>query len=224
MIKAFTCYGCRRPTDRVSPITEDAGTGPGPTRFVCDECKPPQPARVVPLKRIDPTAPDLPPLTAGLIARINVRTWLDHTADDNVFSVMMLTYPAPQFEDVNAHAIERTMRGVAASLGAVPFGQPLPAVGARVVASGGEALVWFSGCPWALKLTHPRWVRTINKFGRVLLAVGLDELSPVASKSEVDEYIEGARQCGRMHVALADVGSSVREARRATLALPGGDR
>ncbi|MGW7248801.1 hypothetical protein [Streptomyces decoyicus] len=165
----------------------------------------------------------LPAPTPGLIASLNVRTWLDHTASNDVFTVLMLSYPAPQFGEIDADAVEWTMRGVAAALGALPADRPVPTIGARVITAGGDALVWFAGCPYALRLTHPRWTQTITRLGRVLLAVGLDELSPVASRAEVDEYIEGSRASGRMHVALADVGTSPREA-RAALSLAGGAR
>ncbi|MCX4705631.1 hypothetical protein [Streptomyces sp. NBC_01373] len=162
--------------------------------------------------------------TAGLIASLNVRTWLDHTMNNDVFSVLLLTYPAPQFEDVDAAAVERTMLGVAASLGATPAGdEPVPRVGARVIIRDSDAFVSFVGCPYALKVSHPRWAQAIGGLGQVLLAVGLDELSPVASRAEVDEYVTAAGACGRMHVALADVGSTMREA-RAALALAGGAR
>lgn len=167
--------------------------------------------------------PTPPVPTPGLIATLNARTWLDHTHDGDVFSALLITFPAPQFDEVDPDAIEQTMLGVAAALGAAPFGKPPPTVGARVITVGGDALVWFAGCPYALKLTHPRWAQAINNLGHVLLAVGLDELSPVASRAEIDEYIERARECGRMHIALADVSSSPRDA-QAALAAAGGAR
>ncbi|MFE2747297.1 hypothetical protein ACFXKX_23715 [Streptomyces scopuliridis] len=169
------------------------------------------------------------PPTPGLIAQLNVRTWLDHTVDGRVFAPMLITYPAPQFEDVDPAEVERQMRGVAASLGAVPAelgtsnGESAAAAGERVsIHQGGAILVHFEGSRYALRvLKSARWAGVIANLGHVLLAVGLDELSGVASRAEVDEYIEHAGRTGRIHAAVADVAVSPRHARRAIL--PGSD-
>lgn len=162
----------------------------------------------------------LPSPTPGLIATINARTWLDHTIDGRVFSPVLLTYPAPQFEDADPVEVERQMSIVAASLGARPPGPALPEIGERVtVHDGGVTLVHFDGSPYALRLPkHPRWTQVVAGLGQVLLAVGLDELSPVASRSEVDEYIETAGSNGRILFGLACVATSPRSVRRAIAA------
>jgi hypothetical protein len=52
-------------------------------------------------------------------------------------------------------------------------------------------------------------VRGLEQCGGALLAVGLDELSQVASVAEVDEYRSHARETGRLQFALARVGRAV---------------
>ncbi|MFF1498725.1 hypothetical protein ACFVZR_02310 [Streptomyces sp. NPDC058316] len=149
--------------------------------------------------------------TSGLIARLNVRTWLDHTVDGRMFAPMLITYPAPQFEDADPVEVERQMLGVARSLGAVPavlgtaHGMAPAFAGRRVtVHPGGDMLVHFDGCSYSLRVTKsPRWSSLVMNLGHVLLAVGLDELSAVASRSEIDEYIEHAGETGRIHATVA---------------------
>ncbi|MGA5489546.1 hypothetical protein ACPCK1_17540 [Streptomyces pseudogriseolus] len=143
------------------------------------------------------------------IMSVNVRTWLDRNDDGDPITCLMLTYPAPQFDDADPAVVEATMRQVATSLGAVPAGEPVPDVGVRLTTHGGEALLWFPGSFYALKVRHPQWVRALNQCGGALLAVGLDELSQVASVAEVNEYRAAARAAGRMHFALARVGRPI---------------
>lgn len=58
----------------------------------------------------------------------------------------------------------------------------------------------FCGTPWSLRVTRsPGWTRVVSGLGRVLLVVGLDELSPVASAAEVDKYIEAAGAADWLH-------------------------
>ncbi|MEU9792662.1 hypothetical protein AB0E27_18890 [Streptomyces sparsogenes] len=165
------------------------------------------------------SAPPVP--TPGLIASLNPRLWLDHTIGGEVFAALLLTHPAPQLEDVDPVEIERTMHRVAASLGLAPRDQGLMDVGERLtVHKGGVILLHFDGAQYALRLpAHPRWAQTIAGFGKVLLAVGLDELSPVASPAEIDEYIEAGGETGRLLVGLARVADSPRTIRRAIAAL-----
>lgn len=158
----------------------------------------------------------LPSPTPGLIATINARTWLDYTIDGRVFSPVLLTYPAPQFEDADPVEVERQMSIVAASLGARPPGPALPDVGERVtVHDGGVTLVHFDGSPYALRLPkHPRWTQVVAGLGQVLLAVGLDELSSTASRAEVDEYLDAAAAGDRLYFGLATVTSQRRSTQR----------
>ncbi|MEU1787893.1 hypothetical protein ABZ553_18790 [Streptomyces sparsogenes] len=162
-----------------------------------------------------------PPAPApGLIAILNPRLWLDHTIGGNIFTALLLTHPTPQVEDVDPAAIERTMHGVAASLGVAPRDQGLVNVGERLtVHPGGVILLHFDGAEYALRLpAHPRWAQTIAGFGKVLPAVGLDELSSVASPAEVDEYIETGGETGRLLVGLARVADSPCTAARRAIA------
>jgi hypothetical protein len=150
-------------------------------------------------------APPVP--TPDLILSLSVRTSLEQTDDARVFGAVMLTYPAPQFGEVDPADVEEKMRGVAASLGAVPYGEAVPTVGARISMHGTDAVLWFAGCPYGLSVKHPRWATAAVNLGEVLLAVGLDELSPGASRAEVDEYRVYAAEAGRIHVAHAQIGS-----------------
>jgi hypothetical protein len=154
-------------------------------------------------------APVAEAVPLATLMSVNVRTWLDQTDDGDPIAVLMLTYPAPQFDEADPTVVEATMRHVATSLGAVPTGEPVPDVGVRLTTDGGEALLWFPGTGYALKVQHPRWVRALEQHGVALLAVGLDELSQVASVAEVDEYRNHARATGRMHFALARAGRSL---------------
>ncbi|MFI1607870.1 hypothetical protein ACH4YN_38150 [Streptomyces griseofuscus] len=135
---------------------------------------------------------------------LNTRTWLDWTDDGEPLAALMLTHPSPQFgPEVDPAAVEATMRHVATSIGAVPAGEPVPDVGVRLTVHGSVALLWVPGAAYALKITHTRWVHALAQCSGVLLAVGLDELSTVASVAEVDEYRGHARETGRLHFALA---------------------
>jgi hypothetical protein len=140
---------------------------------------------------------------------VNVRTWLGRTDAGESIPCLMITYPAPQFEDAAPAVVEATMRQVVQSLGAVPAGDPVPDVGVRLTIRGGVALLWFLETGYALKVEHPRWVRGLEESSVALLAVGLDELSQVASVAEVDEYRQSTRAAGRLYFALARIGRAV---------------
>ncbi|MEU5108460.1 hypothetical protein AB0H07_40430 [Streptomyces sp. NPDC021354] len=167
---------------------------------------------------IEASAPPVP--TPGLVASLKPRLWLANTPDAELFTALLITYPAPQIEDADPAEIERTMRVVAASLGVAPRDQGLVTVGERItVHSGGVILLHFDGSQYGLRIpAHPRWAEAICGFKRVLLAVGLDELSPVASPAEVDEYIEAGGEHGRLLMGLATIADSPRTARRAIAA------
>ncbi|WP_244206884.1 hypothetical protein [Streptomyces swartbergensis] len=154
----------------------------------------------------------LEPVPLGVIARLNARTWLA-PSEGELLPVLMLTYPAPQFDEPSPDVVEATMRHVAASLGTVAAGPVVPEVGVRLTLRGPDALLWFTDTAYALKIAHPRWTRAVNVSDRALLAVGLDELSPVATAAEVDEYREAARAAERMHLGIARVGRPIRGAK-----------
>ncbi|WP_406202550.1 hypothetical protein OG331_31665 [Streptomyces sp. NBC_01017] len=145
-------------------------------------------------------------MTLDVIVFLNVRTWLGQTPAGDPVPALLLTYPAQRAEGVDPGVVEDVMRRVAVSLGAAPAGSPVPEVGVRLGVRGADALMWFPGCAYALKIARPEWVRALASCGRALLEVGLDELSTVASVAEVDEYRQHAHDSGRMHLALADVG------------------
>lgn len=146
------------------------------------------------------------PVTLDVIVFLNVRTWLGRTSDGVPCPALLLTYPAQRAEGVDPGVVEDVMRRVAVSLGAAPAGTPVPEVGVRLGIVGSDALMWFPGCSYALKIARPDWVRALADSGRAVVEVGLDELSTVASVAEVDEYRQSAHESGRMHLALADVG------------------
>lgn len=171
--------------------------------------------------------PEPPAPTPGLLASLSVRTWIEHTKDDEMFAAVLVTHPTPQFEELPPGEIEQRMRGVAAAFGAIPYinGMTVPLVGARIMRAGDVALLRVADCPYGLKVVHPRWVRTLGDGDTVLLAVGTDALSRVASRSETYEYRLTQVEAGRMHVALAQVVSSARNAQTPlSLAHTGGGR
>ncbi|MDX3753751.1 hypothetical protein ACFWD7_37060 [Streptomyces mirabilis] len=154
-------------------------------------------------------APVAEAVPLATLMSVNVRTWLEQAPNGEPIPCLMITYPAPQFDDADPAVVEATMRQVAQSLGAVPAGEPVPDVGTRLTLGGGVALLWFLETGYALKVQHPRWVRGLEQCGGALLAVGLDELSQVASVAEVDEYRNHSREAGRLQFALARVGRAV---------------
>ncbi|AKY02198.1 hypothetical protein AVV13_gp49 [Streptomyces phage SF1] len=156
------------------------------------------------------TATTLVPLTAlsaGLIASLDVRTWLDHTRDNRVFSPLLLSYPATRFGPVDPAEVEQQMLSVAAALDAAPASSGLPDVGERVTVRSGGMMLHFNDCPYALRLPqcHSQWAAAIQGLGRVLVIVGLDELSSTATRDEVDEYLEAAANGDRLYFGLATV-------------------
>ena len=169
----------------------------------------------------------IPTPTPGLIAQLQARTALDHTAEGRAYASLLITYPAPQFEDIDPAEVERLMHGVAVTLGAVPAVLPETAPGRapafsldRVsIAPTGEAVVHFDGTPWSLRIARsPGWTRVVEGLGQVLLVVGLDELSPVASAAEIDEYIEAAGAADRLYATVSSV--AVTPGRRRALRRP----
>ncbi|MFF1400926.1 hypothetical protein ACFVZD_45310 [Streptomyces sp. NPDC058287] len=152
-----------------------------------------------------PTAP-----SAGLIASLSVRPWIDHTADGKGFAPVLITHPPGRHDADTAVAIEHRMHCVARSLGAAPPWATLPNVGERVAVHSGVVLVRLDGCDHMLTMRAGRWAQVIVELGQVLLAVGLDPLSPGACGADVDEYIECSGKSGRLYFALAEVAESPR--------------
>lgn len=148
-------------------------------------------------------------VSLATLTAISVRTWLELSNGGEPIPCLMLTYSAPQFDEVDPAVVEATMRPVARSLGAVPVGGPVPDIGARLSISGDVALLWFPETGYGLKIEHSRWVRGLEQAGGALLAIGVDELSPVATIAEVDEYRNNARDAGRLFFALARLGRAV---------------
>ncbi|MEV6836750.1 hypothetical protein AB0N17_19960 [Streptomyces sp. NPDC051133] len=157
---------------------------------------------------IIPVAPIVP--TPGVIASLGIRPWIDHTAAGQHFAPMLITHPTPRRDDDTPEAIEARMRGVAQALGAGRPDRELPDVGPRVAIHRGVVLVRLDGTPHALTARAPRWGQIITGLGLVLLAVGLDPLSPGAHGAEVDEYIERAGATGRIRFAGARVARDAR--------------
>ncbi|XQE87456.1 hypothetical protein ACN24M_20645 [Streptomyces microflavus] len=162
----------------------------------------------------------LPPPTPGLIAQLSARTTLDRTGSGRTFASLLITHPAPQFESVDPVVVERLMLGVAVTLGAVPAVLPTVVPGRapsfsvdRVSLVSAGALVHFDGTPWSMRIAEsPGWSRVVASLGRVLIVVGLDELSPVASAAEVDEYIECAGAADRLYATVSSVADRRRRA------------
>ncbi|MGW7197565.1 hypothetical protein [Streptomyces chryseus] len=157
-------------------------------------------------------APVAEAVTLSTICSLNVRTWVETTECGQTLPCLLLTFPPPQFGEVDLAVVEATMRSVASALGATPAadGEPsVPQVGVRLTTRPREALLHFAGCRYALSVKHPRWVRALEQHGGALLAVGLDPLPQVVSVREVDEYRAAQREAGRMQFALAAVGRRI---------------
>lgn len=148
-----------------------------------------------------------PTLTPDLIASLGVRTWLDHTTDGRQFAPLLLTHRPVDRNGEGIDVIEQRMHGVAEALGVLPPGPKLPDAGPRVfLQHSGMTLVHFDGTPNALRVPHStRWSHIVAELGHVVLAVGLDPLSPQAYGAEIDRYIEATGDSGRIRFAAATV-------------------
>ncbi|MFF1356004.1 hypothetical protein [Streptomyces sp. NPDC058297] len=148
--------------------------------------------------------------TPGLIASLSVRPWIDHTADGTGFAPVLITHPPARRDADTAAAISQRMLSVARALGAAPPRATLPYVGERVAVHNGIVLVRLDGSEHMLTMRAGRWAQVIVEIGQVLLAVGLDPLSPGACGADVDEYIECSGKAGRLYFAIAEVAESPR--------------
>ncbi|MGW5097088.1 hypothetical protein ACWEQ1_19265 [Streptomyces nodosus] len=156
----------------------------------------------------DQLAPAVP--TPGVIVSLSVRPWVDHTSDGRGFAPMLITHPEPRRDDDTAAAIESRMLSVAHALGAAPAHKTLPDAGERVAVHNDVVLVRLDGTPHGLITRAGHWGRVITEIGHVLLAVGLDPLSPAAVGPEVDEYLVASMNAGRLYFAAASVTASAR--------------
>ncbi|WP_327662793.1 MULTISPECIES: hypothetical protein [unclassified Streptomyces] len=155
----------------------------------------------------DQLTPAVP--TPDVIESLSVRPWVDRIGDQG-FAPMLITHPTPRRDADTAAVVEARMRSVAHALGAAPADWTLPDVGERVAVHNGVVLVRLDGTPHALTTRAGHWGRMITEIGHVLLAVGLDPLSPAAIGDEVDEYLVTSMQSGRLYFAAASVADSAR--------------
>ncbi|MFJ8933557.1 hypothetical protein ACIRLA_44045 [Streptomyces sp. NPDC102364] len=153
----------------------------------------------------DQLSPAVP--TPDVLESLSVRPWVDRIGDQG-FAPMLITHPTPRRDA--AAVVEARMRSVAHALGAAPADWTLPDVGERVAVHNGVVLVRLDGTPHALTTRAGHWGRMITEIGHVLLAVGLDPLSPAAIGDEVDEYLVTSMQSGRLYFAAASVADSAR--------------
>ncbi|MEU3124167.1 hypothetical protein ABZ696_28355 [Streptomyces albidoflavus] len=123
---------------------------------------------------------------------------------------MLITHPTLLRDDDTAAVIESRMRSVAHALGAAPADRTLPDVGERIAVHNDVVLVRLDGTPHLLTTHAGNWGRVITEIGHVLLAVGLDPLSPAAVGPEVDEYLVASMNAGRLYFAAASVAASAR--------------
>lgn len=149
---------------------------------------------------LTPAAP-----TAGVIASLSVRPWVDQTLDGRSFAPLLLTHPPARRDDDTPAAIEARMRGIALALRADLPDDRMTSTGARVAVHRGVVLVRFDGTPYVLTVHAPRWGRIAAGIGAVLLAVGFDPLPAGACGAEIDQYIERAGVTRRIRFASADV-------------------
>ncbi|SFK72590.1 hypothetical protein [Streptomyces pini] len=144
-------------------------------------------------------------LTPGLLASLAAHTWLDHTPDSRVYSVLLLTHPPTRNGD--PQAVEQRMLATAAALALDTPAARVPDVGERLtVHDRARVLLHLDGCETALRLPFSgHWAHTIGALGRVLLAVGLDPLPPRAHHAAVDRYVDAAARAGRIRVGSCRV-------------------
>lgn len=159
----------------------------------------------VTLPRIEPVAP-----TAGTLASLSVRPWLDFTVDGKTFAPMLITHRPGRRDDETPQTIEARMLGIANALGAAPVAAPLQETGPRVAVHKGVVLVRLDGTDHALTVRAGRWGRIIQDLGQVLLAVGTLPLHESSAQAEVDQYIESTAHAGCLYLAVATVAESAR--------------
>jgi hypothetical protein len=155
--------------------------------------------------RVEPVAP-----TAGTLALLSVRPWLDYTVDGKTFAPMLITHRPGRRDDETPQAIEARMRGIANALGAAPAAAPLQSTGPRVAVHRGVVMVRLDGIEHVLTVRAGRWARIVEDLGQVLLVVGLDPLSQASAQVEVDQYIEKSVHSGGLYMAVAGVVESPR--------------
>ncbi|SDL43417.1 hypothetical protein [Streptomyces indicus] len=154
-----------------------------------------------------PLTPAVP--TPGLIASLSASSWVDRVGDQ-VFAPMLITHPPARRDADTAAVIEARMLSVAHALGAAPGNVTLPDVGVRVAVHNGVVLVRLDGTPHMLTTRAGNWGRAVTEIGHVLLAVGLDPLSPAANAVETNEYITTSVKADRVYFAAATVADSPR--------------
>lgn len=155
------------------------------------------------IEQFAPTAP-----TSGVIASLSVRPWVDYV-NDRGFAPMLITHPTPRRDADTATVIESRMLGVAQALGTAPAYARLPDVGERIAVRNGVVLVRLDGNPHSLTTRAGNWGRVIYEIGQVLLAVGLDPLSPSAAGADVNDYVTASLRASRLYFAAASVADSV---------------
>lgn len=146
---------------------------------------------------------------AGDIASLSVRPWVDRIGDQG-FAPMLITHPTPRRDVDTAAVIESRMFRVTQALGAAPAHETLPDAGERIAVQNGVVLVRLDGTPHSLTTRAGNWGRVICEIGHVLLAVGLDPLSPSATGVEVNDYITTSVKANRLYFAAASVAESAR--------------
>lgn len=147
---------------------------------------------------VDPPAP-----TPGLIASLDARTTLDRTALGAGFAVVIVTHPRPQFDDLDEALVEQQMLGVAKAANAHPCDKPPRSAGTAVYRAGADLVVQLAHCTTGILVRDAQLARILNSLDGVLLIIGLDPLSSVASRAEVNRYIAAGRSTGRLHVTIA---------------------
>lgn len=190
------CSACSLPRDGLRLISmEWRATGPSQADWRCPMCV------ATGRNPVDTVAP-----TAGLIASLDVRTWLDHTPNAEVFASVLITHPPARRVGESPQAIAQRMLGVAHALGAASPSAELPDVGARVICRHGVVALALDGTDYLLRVPkQAEWAETIANLGQVLVVVGLDPLSAAAHGDQVNEYIAASCHNGRMRFAAARV-------------------
>ncbi|WP_424861412.1 hypothetical protein [Streptomyces sp. MMS24-I29] len=146
------------------------------------------------------TDPLLPVPGAGLLALVNVSTWLDSTLGGDV-AFLLITHPPARRHGDSADSIELRMRGLGSALGLAPPSAPLPDIGECLrLHRGTTALLSIGGCRYLLRapVGVGRWSEFVGAGGPVAVAVMFDAVPRGTDRAVLDSLITAAAEADRM--------------------------
>ncbi|MEU8776285.1 hypothetical protein [Streptomyces sp. NPDC048606] len=153
--------------------------------------------------------PALPAPAPGLLASVIVMTSLDDTPLGHV-AFLLIAHPPARRGGETPLTIETQMRGLGAALGLATTSEPLPDIGRRLQMQGHQAAILDVGqCDYMLRVPagSGEWARFVAKGGPVVVALGLDELSPGSDRAKVEEYLAASAVADRLLLGKTYVGA-----------------